>query len=86
MHNMDEKKIQLLALSAIRWPSHGVFQVGDSTFFGILVFMNIRSPMFHKKGVTIVPSFNANAAWRAAGSDFDPICMHLLQIRLKMHS
>ena len=31
MHTMAEKKSQLLALSEVRWPGHGVFQIGNSS-------------------------------------------------------
>ena len=50
------------------------------------MFLSIRNPTYHTKGVAIALSSNAYAAWRAAGSDFDPISKYLLWIRLKMHS
>ena len=40
----------------------------------------------HRKEVAIALSADANAAWRATSSDFDPISECLMQIRLKMHS
>ena len=78
---MAEKKIQLLALSEVRWPGHGVFQIGNSTF-GVPE----HEKSYHRKGVVIALSADADAAWRAAGSDFDPVSERLLRIRLKMHS
>ena len=40
----------------------------------------------HWKGVAIALSADADAAWRAAGSDFDPVSKRLLRIKLKIHS
>ena len=84
MRTMAEKKIQLLALSEVRWPGHGVFQIGNSTFVYSGVPEHEKS--YHRKGVAIALSADADAAWRAAGSDFDPVSECLLRIRLKMHS
>ena len=41
---------------------------------------------YHRKGVAIALSADADAAWKAAISDFDPISERLLWIRIKMHS
>ena len=81
---MAEKKIQLLALSKVRWPGHGVFQVGDSTF--LYSGVPEHQKPYHRKGVAIALSADADAAWRAAGSDLDLISERLLQIRIKRHS
>ena len=63
---------------------HGVFQIGNSTFLYSSVPEHEKS--CHRKEVAIALSADANAAWRATSSDFDPISECLMQIRLKMHS
>ena len=60
------------------------FQIGNSAFLYSGVPEHEKS--CHRKGVAIALSADADAAWRAAGSDFDPISERLLWIRLKMNS
>ena len=57
---MGEKKIQLLAMSEVRWPGHGVFQIGSSSFVYSGVTEHGKS--YHRKGVAIALSADADAA------------------------
>ena len=56
---MGEKKIQLLAMSEVRWPGHGVFQIGSSSFVYSGVTEHGKS--YHRKGVAIALSADADA-------------------------
>ena len=70
---MNEKKIDLLALSETRWPGHGIAKVRSTTI------LHSGTPDSHVQvvhGVAIALSTAAVSSWEAANS---------IQIRLKTH-
>ena len=84
IRTMEEKKIEVLALSEVRWPGHGILQLnGTTTMYS---GMPEHQAQNRRKGVAIALSENATAAWRAAKAEFNPISERLLRTRLKMHS
>ena len=76
---MNEKKIDLLALSETRWPGHGITKVRSTTI------LHSGTPVSHVHGVAIALSSAAFSSWEAAGSVFNPISERIIHIRLKTH-
>ena len=84
LRTMKKKKIEVLALSEVRWPGHGVAQVEDAMIAHS--GMAISSRQFHRHGVAVVFSERAAAAWREARSVFDPMSDRMLKVRMKLHT
>ena len=84
LNTMAEKQLQVLALAEVRWPGHGVSQIGDS----VIAYSGLSAddPRHHRRGVAVVLSERAASAWRIAGSVLDPVSERLLHIRLKSHT
>ena len=83
IHTKEEKKIELLALSEVRWPGHGTVEInGNLIFYSGLPTQQSSNC---RKGVAVVLSEKAVMAWKAAGAEFDPISERLMRIRLTMH-
>ena len=76
LRTMEEKQIELLALSEVRWPGHGTVQIKGS----LILYSGLptQQKQIHRKGVAVVLSEKAVMAWRAAGAEFDPISERLL--------
>ena len=81
---MAEKQIQVLALAEVRWPDHGVLQIGDS----VIAYSDLSpdNPHHRRRFVAVVLSERAASAWRVAGSVLDPVSERLLRIYLKSHT
>ena len=82
---VEEKKIELLALSEVRWPGHGTVQINERMI--LYSGPSAQEKGSHRRGVAVVLSE------KAAGVEFDLLCSEtpanaqkLLRIRLKMHS
>ena len=84
LRTMREKKIELLALSEVRWPGHGVSQL-DGTVI-IHSGMAESEPQHRRRGVAVVLEKRAASAWRLAGSEFTPVSERILRTRLKSHT
>ena len=83
LRTMREKKIELLALSDVRWPGHGVSQLDDAV---IIYSGMLENELQHRRrGVTVVLEERAASGWRMAGSEFTPVSERLLKIWLKSH-
>ena len=83
LRTMREKKIELLALSEVRWPGHGVSQLNDAV---IIYSGMLDNELKHRRrGVAVVLEERAASGWRMAGSEFTPVSERLLKIRLKSH-
>ena len=76
---MEEKQIDLLALSKSRRPGQGVSRIRSTT----ILHSGFSSTHIH--GVAIVLSPQAQASWEAAGCVFIPTSERILSIRLKIH-
>ena len=81
---VEEKKIELLALSEVRWPEHGTGQISERMI--LYSAASAQQKGSHRRGVAVVLSEKAVMACKVAGAEFDPITERLLRIRLKMHS
>ena len=81
LRTMREKKIEVLALSEVRWPGHGVSQLDDAVI--IYSGMLESEPQHQRRGVTVV--LEERAAWRMAGPEFTPVSERMLKIQLKSH-
>ena len=84
LRTMREKKIELLALSKVRWPDLGVSQLDGAVI--IHSGMAASDPQHRRRGVAVVLKEHAASAWRMAGSEFTPVFERLLRIRLKCHT
>ena len=84
LSTMTEKEMELLALSEVRWPGHGVAQIGSFT----IVYSGAASdnPYHRRRGVALVMSERATNAWHFAGSVMDPVSERILRVRLKSHT
>lgn len=84
LRTMEEKGIDMLALSEVRWPGHGITELCGSTisYSGLPVHQGFSC----RRGAAVVLSMNATSAWKAAGSELAPVSDRLLRIRLRMHS
>ena len=83
LRTMKEKSVEVLALSEVRWPGHGVSQLEDT----IIAHsgMSDRNSHQRSRGVAVLLSESAASAWRSAGSVFHPVSERILRIRLKSH-
>ena len=76
---MEEKKIEVFSLSEVRYPRRGILQLnGTTTMYSSMPEHQVQ---YYRKGVALVLSEIATAAWRAAREE-----LHLISERLKMHS
>ena len=75
---MTEKHIDLLAISESRWQGNGITPMPSCTI------LHSGSVSSHSRGVAIILSPQARAAWEAAGSVFKPISDRIMYIRLKV--
>ena len=83
LRTMKEKSVEVLALSEVRWPGHGVSQLEDT----IIAHSDMSDRNSHQRsrGVAVLLSDSAASAWRSAGSVFHPVSERILRIRLKSH-
>ena len=74
----------MFVLAEVRWPGHGVSQIGDS----VIVYSGLSADDRHycHRCVAVVLSERVASAWRVAGSVLDPMSERLLCIRLKSHT
>ena len=81
LRTMKEKSAEVLALSEVRWPGHGVSQLEDT----IIAHSGMSEKNCHQRsrGVAVLLSESAASAWRSAGSVFDPVSERILRIHLK---
>ena len=73
---MKEKSIDVLALSEVRWPGHGISRMDDST----IMFSGMAPEDRHNRcrGVALVLSKRATTAWQTAHSKFVPVSERIL--------
>ena len=84
LRTMREKAIEILALSEVRWPGHGVSDLNEDVI--VHSGMEASANQHRRRGVAIVMGKRAAGAWRMAGSVFDPVSERILRIRLKLHT
>ena len=82
LRTLMEKKIELAALSEVRWRGQGEVVLHGSTF----LYSGPPEHQHRRRGVAVVMGTKATEAWKAAGSVFDPVSERLMKVRLKMHS
>ena len=84
LRTMVEKRIELLALSEVRWCGHGVSQINSTTY----MYSSAAADSSHhrRRGVALVLCERATAAWRFAGSVMEPVSERIIRIRLKSHT
>jgi len=84
LRTMKEKSLEVLALSEVRWPGHGVSRLEDTT----IVYSGMAKEGSHnrRRGVAVLLSKRASFAWEAANSVFVPVSDRILRIRLKSHT
>ena len=84
LHTMKEKSIDVLALSEVRWPGHGISRLDGST----IMFSGMAPEDRHnrRRGVAVVFSERATSAWQTAHSKFVPVSERILRTRLKSHT
>ena len=76
---MNEKRIELMALSETRWPGHGITKIRSTTI------LHSGTPDSRVHGVAIALSPAALSSWEATGSVFNPICERIIHIHPKTH-
>ena len=79
VRTMEEKKIELMALSETRWTGQGVERIKDKTF------LYSGTEKERNYGVAIVLSSHARRSWEEAGSVFHPVSECILRTRIKTH-
>ena len=84
LKTMMEKDVQLLALSEVRWPGHGVSELDGN----IVIHSGLAegTPQNRRSGVAVTLRERAAATWRQAGSVFTPVLDRLLSVRFKCHT
>ena len=82
--NNEEKSVEVLAFSEVRWPGHGVSHLEDT----VIAHSDWSDKASHQcsRGVAVLLSERAASAWRSAGSVFDPVSERILRIFLKFYS
>ena len=79
LKTMNEKRIELLALSESRWTGQGVTKIRSHTV------LHSGTQSQHVHGVAFVLSPLAHSAWEAAGSVFVAVSERIAKIRVKLH-
>ena len=79
VQTMEEKKIELMALSETRWTGQGVERIKNKTF------IYSGADKDRNYGVAIALSNQARRSWEEAGSVFHPVSERILRIRIKTH-
>ena len=84
LRTVKEKDIEVLALSEVRWPDHGVAQVGET----VVAFSGMvdSSRQCRSCGVAVMLGKRAVTAWKAAGSVFEALSDRMMRVRLKLHT
>ena len=84
LHTMNEKHIQVLALSEVRWPGNGSLQINEN----LILYSGLptQQPDNRRSGVAIALGEEAIKAWKAMGAECDPISDRLLKARFKIHT
>ena len=77
LRTMKEKNMEILALSEVRWPGHGVSQLEEAVI--VHSGMDVSDRQCRSCGVAVIFSEKAAAAWRAAGSVFDHVSKRILR-------
>ena len=69
------EKTELLALSEVRWPGHGIVEINGK----LILYSGLpaQQPSNHRKGIAVVLSEKLVVAWKVAGAEFDPISERL---------
>ena len=77
-------RLRAVIISEVRWPGHGVSQIGKS----VIAYSGLaeEEPQPHRRCVAMVMSESAASAWRFAGSLVDPVSKRILRLRLKSHT
>ena len=65
LRTMEEKKIELLALSEVRWPGHGIVEINGK----LILYSGLPTQQSsnHRKGLAVVLSEKSVVAWRQWG-------------------
>lgn len=79
-----EKSIEVLALSEVRWPGHGMSQLDDA----VIAYSGMAVDDVHRRrrGVAVILGERAALAWWLAGSVFDPLSERIMRLCLKSHT
>ena len=84
LRTMAEKRLDVLALSEVRWAGHGVSQINSFTIVHSGAAADDPHP--RRRGVAVVMSERASSAWHFAGSVMEPVSERIIRIRLKSHT
>ena len=82
LHTMNEKHIQVLALSQVWWPGNRSLQINEN----LILYSGSPTQQSdnRKSGAAIALGEEAIKAWKAAGAECDPISDRLLKARFKI--
>ena len=80
LKTINQKAIKILARSKMRWPGLGVSRLEESVIVYSVVAISQRQ--HRSRGVAVVISEKAAAAWRAAGLVFDPVSERMVMVVL----
>ena len=80
LRTMREKASEILALSEVRRPGHGVFDLNEEVI--VHSGMEASAKQHRHRGVAIVMGKRAAGRCRMAGSVFDLVSERILQIRI----
>ena len=75
------KAVEILALLEVRWPGHGVSQLGNA----VIAYSGMPADN-HCHCHRGVMSERAVSAWKLSGSEFDPVSERIMWIRLKSNT
>ena len=81
LRTMAEKNVQLLVLAEVRWPGHGISELGGYTV--VHLGLPEDAPQSRRSGVAVIMSKEAKTAWRKAGSVFTPVSDGILRVHMK---
>ena len=84
LRTMKEKAVEILALSEVRWPGHGMSQLEEV----VIAYsgMAVSGRQHRRHGVALIFTETAATARRAAGLVFDPVSERIIRVRLKLHT
>ena len=76
---MQERNIEVLAVSESHWTGQGVTKIGSYTI------LHSGSPSTQVHGMVIILSPKVASSWETAGSVFLPVSERIIGIRMKTH-
>ena len=84
LHTMNEKHIEVIALSEVRWPGLGSLLVNGN----LILYSGLPTQQANncRSGVAVVLGEEAMKTWKTAGAECDPISDRMMRVRFKIHT